>query len=123
MDNDTSTTHVAPPSNHNNVACVELHKVGDFVLLEVEFDRVVDMDQRIRITDRATIMGDDVRNATVADSDPANFEELVFCFLGCDAVDRESALNIVEQTEVFSGLFDGNNVYIERKSFKRGLGV
>jgi hypothetical protein len=58
---------------------------------------------------------DNVRNATIANSNAANFEELVACFLGCDAVDRESALDVVKKTEMFTGLLDGNNVYIKLK--------
>jgi hypothetical protein len=113
VNDDTSTTHIAASGNHDNIARVEFDKVSDLVLLKVELDCVVDMDQWIRIADSATIMSDNVRSATVADSDAADFEEFIFCFLGCDAVDRESALHIVEQTEVFAGLFNGDNVYNE----------
>ena len=56
-----------------------------------------------------------MRNTTIANSNAADFEELVVCFLGCDAVNRESALDVVKQTEVFTGLLDGNNVYIKLK--------
>jgi len=102
VNDDTGTTHVASPSNHDNIACIELDKVGDFVLLEVKLDRVVYMDQRIGITDRATIMSDNMRNPTVADSNTANFEEFIFCFLGCDTMDGETTLDVVKKTEVFA---------------------
>ena len=95
VDDDTSTTHVASPSYHDNVACVELDIVGDFVLLKVKLDCVVDMDQRIGITDRSAIVSDNMRNTTVSDSNAANFEEFIFCLLGCDTMDRETALDVV----------------------------
>ena len=120
VNDNTSTAHVAPSSNHGYVARVELDKVGDFILFKVELHCVVDTDQGIRITDRATVVGDNVRNTTIAYSNAANFEELIFCFLGCDAVDGESPLDIVKQTEVFTGFFDRNNVYIMEKSSENG---
>ena len=43
VNDDTGPAHVAAPSNHGNISSVKFDKVGDFVLLEVEFDRVVDM--------------------------------------------------------------------------------
>jgi len=115
VNDDTSTTHVAAPSNHDNVARVELDKVSDFILLQVKLDCIVDTDERIRIADRATIVGDNMRDATVADSDAANFEELVFGFLRCDAMDGEPALNIVEETEMFTRLFNGDNIHETRR--------
>lgn len=123
VNDDTRTTHVAAPSNHDDVARVELDKVSDFILLEVELNGIVDMDERVGVADRATIVGDNMRDATVADSDATNFEEFVFGFLRCDAMNSKSALNIVEETEVFTRLFNRNDICIEGNPFFRTLGA
>ena len=108
--NDTSPAHVTSASDHDDVACVELNKVGDFCLLNVILDSVVNSDMGVGITDGSAIVGDDVGNSTVADGDATDFQELVGRFLRCDAVDGETALNIIEETEVFSRFFDRDNI-------------
>jgi len=110
MHNDTSPAHVTSASDHDNVACVELNKVCDFCLFNVILDGVVNTDMGVGITDGSAIVGDDVGNSTVADSDATDFQELVGRFLRCDAVDRETALDIIKETEVLSGFFDRDNI-------------
>ena len=110
MHNDTSPTHVTSTGDHDDVTCVELNKVGDFCLRNVILDGVVDANMGVRIADGSAVVGDDVRNATVADSDATDFQELVRRLLRCDAVDSEAALNIIEETEVLSGFFDRDNI-------------
>jgi hypothetical protein len=110
MHNDTSSAHVTSTSDHDNVAGVELNKVGDFCLFNVILDGVVNMDTGVGITDGSAIVGDDVGNSTVADSDATDFQKLVGRLLWCDAVDRETALDIIKETEVLSGFFDRDNI-------------
>ena len=71
--NDTRPAHIATTSNHNNVSSVKLDKVSNLALIEIKFDGIVGLDIRIRITDRASVVGDNVGNATVANSYSANF--------------------------------------------------
>ena len=81
-------------------------------LLDVEPDGIVDLDQRVGVTDGAAIVGDNVGNALVADRNLADLEELVGSLLRSDAVDRETALDIVKQTEVLARLLDRDDIYI-----------
>ena len=98
--NDTSTTHVTSTSDHDDVACIKLDKLGDLVLLKVEFDGVVDLDEGIRVSDGSAVMGDDMGDTLGSKSDLANLEELVGCLLLGDSVDGETTLDVVEETEV-----------------------
>lgn len=107
----TSTTHVTSTSNHHNVSGVEVNEFGDFALLKVKLESVVNLDGRVRIADGATVVSDDMGDTLGAESDLADFEELVGGFLGGDAVDGETTLDIVKETEVLAGLFDGNGVH------------
>jgi hypothetical protein len=107
---DTRTAHVAATGNHDDVTGVKRDVVNDLVLLEVELDGVVDLDGRVRVADRAAVVGDDVRDALVAGSDLADLEELEGRLLRRNAVYSEAALDVVEETEVFAGLLNRDNV-------------
>lgn len=58
----TCSSHVTPTSDDNNIPCIKLDKIGDFVLFEIELDSVVNFDQGVGVTDRAAVMGDDMGN-------------------------------------------------------------
>lgn len=110
MDDNTSTSHVTPTSDHSDVPGLERHVVSDLVLLEVELDGVVDADGGVGVTDRAAVVGRDVRDTTRTEGDLADFEELVGGLLGGDAVDGESALDVVEDTEVLARLLERDDI-------------
>lgn len=107
---DTSTTHVTATGDHDDVTGIEFDKVGDLASLEVELDGVVDLDERVGVTDGTTVVGDDVGNTAGTKSDLADLEELVGSLLRGDAVDGEAAFDIVEQTEVLARLLDGDHI-------------
>ena len=71
--NDTRPAHIASASDHDNVSGVELDEVGDLALIEIIFDCIVGFNIRIRITNCASIVGDDVGNAAIAYSYSADF--------------------------------------------------
>jgi len=50
---DTNTTHVTTTSGHGDGAGVELDEVGDLASGKVDLDGVVDLDERVRVTDAA----------------------------------------------------------------------
>ena len=111
--NNTSTTHVTATSDHDDVAGIELDVVDNFVLLKVELDGVVDLDQRVRVTDGSAIVGDDVRNTLGAKRDLLDLKEFVGSLLRGDAVDGETALDIVKETEVLVGLLNRDDIFCE----------
>ena len=107
---DTRSAHVTPTCDHNNVTSVELDVIGDFALLEVELDSVIDCNQGIWVTDCSAVVRDDVRDTLGADRHPANLQEFVCGFLRCDAVDSEPALDVVEETEVLARFLNRNDI-------------
>lgn len=109
--NDTRTTPVTATGDEGEVTGVELDEVGDLALLNVEADSVVDLDRGVGVTDGTAVVGGDERNALVADRNLANLQQLVRRLLRCDAVDREAALDVVEETEVLARLLDGDDIY------------
>lgn len=107
---DTGTALVTTASDHDGGASVERDEVEDLLGLNVEADSVVDLDGRVRVSNGATVVGDDVGDATSAELNLLDLEELVSGLLGGDAVDDEAALDIVEDAEVLAGLLDGDDV-------------
>jgi hypothetical protein len=110
MHNNTCPSHVTTTRDYYNISCIEFDEIRDLALLEVVLDRVIDIDRWVRVTDRATIVGDDVGDTLGAYCYFADLEELVGGFFGCDAVDCETTFDIVEQTEVLARFFDGDDV-------------
>lgn len=110
----TATTPVTTTSNEGKVAGIELDKVIDLSLLDVETNGVVDADMRIGVTDGTTVVGDDVRDTLVADSDLANFEQLVGGLLRSDTVDGETTLDVVKETEVLARLLDRDDICMSK---------
>jgi hypothetical protein len=87
-----------------------VNEVDDFALLKVKLDGVVDFNGRVRIADSTTVVSDNMGDTLGAESNLANFEELVGGFLLGDAVDSETTLDIVKEAEVLAGLLNGDGV-------------
>lgn len=96
----TCATHVTATSDHDNVAGVEGGKVDNFALLKVKLHGVVDLDGWIGVTDRPPVVRNDMRDTLGAKRNFADLEKLVGCFLGGDAMNCESTLHIIQQTEM-----------------------
>lgn len=108
---DTGTTHVTSASNHHNVSSVKVNKFGDFARLKIKLESVVNLNGRVRITDGATVVSDDMGDTLSTESDLADFEELVGGFLRGDAVDGETTFDVIKETEVLAGLFNRDGVH------------
>ena len=93
---DTRSTHIPASCDHDDVAGVKLDEVNDLAIHQVELDRVIDADMRIRIPNGASIVSHDVWDALGAESDLANFQKLVGCLLGGDSMNGEPALDIIQ---------------------------
>ncbi len=74
---DTNTTHVAAAGDEANVASVKLDKVNNLASLQIQLDRVVDLDQRVRVADGAAVVGNQEGNALGTKLDLLDLAELV----------------------------------------------
>ena len=110
VNNDTGSTHVSATGNHDDVSGLELDVVNDLVLNKVELDRVVDFDGGVGVSDGSSVVGNDVGDTLGTELMFSDLEELEGSLLWGDSVDGESALDVVEKSEVLSGLFNGNDI-------------
>ena len=113
--NDAHTAHVTSTGDHNDVTGIKLDKADDLALVDVEFDRVVDLDGRVGIADRAAVVGHDVGYAARPDGQLFYLAEFVGCLFGRDAVDCKAALDVVQEAEVLARLFNRDHVCGEVK--------
>lgn len=110
-DDHTGSTHVSTTGDHDDVSRLELDVVDNLVVNQVKLDGVVGLDNGVRVSDRSTVVGDEVRHTLLTELVRLDFEELVSSFFRGDSVDGESTLDVVQQSEVFTGSLDGDNVH------------
>ena len=79
--------------------------------LQTYLDGVVDLDVWVRESDGSSVVGDDVRNLSLADLLLGDLAELEFSLLGVNSVWLESSLDVIEDSEVLVGLLNGDNVH------------
>jgi hypothetical protein len=111
VSDDTNTTHVTTTGGHADVTNFELDEVGNLGAVEIVTDGVVGLDQRIRVTDGAAVVGEDVGDTLGTKLDLANLAKLVLGLLLSDAVDGETALDVVDETELLTSLLNGDDVH------------
>ena len=63
VSNDSHSTKISSSNNHCLVSCIELDKVGHLSSGQINLDGVIHLYQRVRVADRAPIMGNTVGNA------------------------------------------------------------
>ena len=56
-------------------------------------------------------MGHDVRDLVGTNGSGLHLAKFEFGFFGFDLLEEESSLNIIENTEILTSLFDGNDVH------------
>ena len=106
----TGPAHVTTTGDYYNVASIELDEICNLVLLDIKLDGVVDPDGGVGVAYGSSVVGDDVWNALGTNGQFSDFEKLVTGFLRRDAMDSETTLDVVKKAEVFTRLFDGDNV-------------
>jgi hypothetical protein len=115
VSDDTDAAHVTTTSSHADIANFELDEVGDLGILNVITNSIVGLDQRIRVADGTTIMGENIGNALGSELNFANLAELVLGFLIGDAVDSEATFHVIDETEVLTSLLNRDDIFKEDK--------
>ena len=110
MGDNTHSSNIVSSGNHSNVANIKFNVSGNFIRLEIESDSITDLDSRIRITNRTSIMSDKIRYTALPKLYALDFPKFIFSFFGGDAMDCESSLDIVYETEVLGCFVDGDDV-------------
>jgi len=108
---DSDTAGVVTSGDHANVAGVELDGVHNLVGGHVDADGVVDLDEGVGVADGPAVVGVQHGDGVGADADLDDATQLVLGLLGSDAMNAESALDIVDKPEVLVGLGQLNDIH------------
>jgi len=111
VDNNTDSSDVVTRSNHTKVASFEFNEINDLTSSDVQLGGVVDGEFRVGESDGSTVVGNDVGDLVGADRLLGDLNKLVFAFFLADVSEDESSLNVVEDSEQFTSLIDGDNVH------------
>jgi len=108
----TNSTDVLTADDMADVTGVELDPVGDLAAADVELDGVADLAVWVRVSDGSAVVCDQVWDVLLGVEDLLDSAELVAGLLGGDSVDDESALGVVDETEVLVGLVQSDDVHV-----------
>lgn len=125
VDNSANSALIVSPSNHGKSSELELDKVHNLVLVQVDLDGIIDLDERIRIANGSAIMSHNVRHRSgtslverIASGgnlvspgellDTAKFE---LTGLGRDLDESKSSLGVIHDSVVLTRLINGYNVH------------
>jgi hypothetical protein len=95
--------------------------VLDLSTREVNLQSVIDRNIRMRVANGATIVSRAKWNTFRAKLNALYLAELVTSFFGFNAMESEPTLHIKQQTEMFIGALNGNNVH--EASREGGIGT
>lgn len=121
VDNSADTTQISASGDHAQIARIEFNVIGDFRGGNVQLDGIVGLDDWIRVADGATVVCDQEWNTLGTQLCLLDLAQFVFSFFSRNTMDGKATLNIVDQTEVFTGLFDGHDIH--EASWEIGVGA
>lgn len=111
VNDSTDTTQVTTTGDVDQLTNVELDVVSHLTGSQVDLDGVIDLDVWVWVSDSSTIVSDNVWNTLLTQLDLLDLTQLVGSFFVSDTVDSESTLDVVDQSEVFVGSFQGDNIH------------
>ncbi|KAJ8539096.1 hypothetical protein ON010_g12774 [Phytophthora cinnamomi] len=108
---DADAARVTSARDGHQVADLELDVVHHLARLQVDLDRVADLDERVRVADGAAVVGGDVRDGLLGVLLADDLGELELLLLVRDAVQHEAALRVVQQAELVARLGQLHHVH------------
>jgi len=114
------STNVLTADDLAHVTGVEFDPVGNLVGGKVEFDGVADFAVWVWVSDGSAVVCDQEWNVVLFDEDFLDSAEFVRSFFGGDSVDDESAFGVIDESEVFVGLFDSDDIHVSSWVFHVG---
>jgi len=111
VDNASNTSSVASLADHDGGTGLELELSDGSAGLNVDLDGIVDLDERVGVTDGAAVVGDDVGDLLGGDGTLLHTAQFPLLLLVGDAVKNVAALGIEYQAELVASLGDLDNVH------------
>lgn len=107
----SNSASVSSSGDHAKVSGVELDGIEDLAGGDVDLDGVVHLDDGVGVPDGSAVTGVQIWDTIGASLGLPDLAQLVHGLLGGDSVNGESSLDIIDDTEVLSGLLDLDNIH------------
>mmetsp|Transcript_10517 Transcript_10517/g.9060 ORF Transcript_10517/g.9060 Transcript_10517/m.9060 type:complete len:279 (+) Transcript_10517:481-1317(+) len=107
----TDSTNIVTLNSVDELSSLEFNEVQDLSALNVDLDGVVDIDIGVGVSDGSTVVGDNVWDFIGADFSSDDLAKLELSFIRLDGSEDESTLDVVQDSEVFTSLSDGDNIH------------
>jgi len=107
----THSTDILAADDLAHVTGIEFDPVGDLAGGKVEFDGITDFAVWVWVSDGSSVVCDQEWNVVLFDEHFLDSAEFVGSFFGGDSVDDESTFSVVDQSEVFVGLLDRDDIH------------
>jgi len=108
---DTNSTKISPLSNHSQNSRIELDVLLNLSGHQIELDRVSSLDVGIGIANGSSVVSDGIRNALLSDCHFFDFQKLELALFGCDSVNCESSLGVIQQSVRLLCFFDRHHIH------------
>jgi len=108
---DADTPQVTTSGHHANVSRLKLDGVGDLASFDIDLHAVLSADQRIRISDCASIGSGKVRNSLGSDRHFLDDAKLVSGFFLGNTVDLVSSFDVVDESKILPALLHLDDVH------------
>lgn len=111
MGDDTNTSHVATTGDHGDGAGIKPDEFSDLAGLDINLNRVVDLDGWVWVPDGTGVVGDKIGDTLGAKLHALDLCQLITGLGLGDAVNCEASLGVIDKAEVLAGLFNGDHVH------------
>lgn len=111
LDDNSNSSNVRTRSDHDNVSVFELDEVDDLSSFKIDLDGIESLDQGVGESKRSVVVSVSVGNSSSGGLDMGDLGKLVLGLFSRDGLKDESTLGVIEKSEVFSGLLDGDDIH------------
>jgi len=120
LGDDSDSSKITSSSDGGHVSNFEFNKVDDLSGGKVEFDSVINLDQRIGESNSSRVAQVNEGNSVGSDCGSSHLAEFEFSFFSSNSVDGESSLGVVQESE---GFVSGGDAYdVHESSGVGGVG-
>ena len=84
--------------------------VNDFVSAHINLYGIVAFYEWVRVSDGSAIVSGQIWDVSGQDTQFFNTAQFVFAFIDMNSVQEKSTFGVIDKSEKFTGLFNGNNI-------------
>jgi len=111
VNNGANTSSVTSLCDHSHLARFEFDEIDYFTGFNINLDNIISLDDRIGVSDGATVVSNNIWDFLVGHSQVLNSAKLELLLLIGDAVKDESTLGVENKSKLITSLWDFNDIH------------